>query len=334
MRGFVVAMWAVVVLSSSACGPGGGGLVSLTRFPAVPGTTPLYGAGFDGEQPLVVANPPGSEPTALWRYDGSNWSQLLTAAFVGNPSRTRTGSAVLVNQPAGGSDQFHFVRIVNGNITHTPVTQAGTVLGEQSDGSLLVGEGRTVWRLAPGAADFEVFSTDPQLADWNGAVLDDDRLLNLTKTGLVLFDKAGTRLSTIACGALLCAKDALGVGVVGGQPHIVFGSPLDEAYVITRVDLTAGSLVTVGRVPTALELEGVTFAAIVAQLAVTEGRWFAVRVEDYASSEGWLVYNSIDGQGSPAVVTKKFTLGGGLFTTPGAVWAYEPQKRTFSRMPR
>jgi hypothetical protein len=307
----------------------------------VPGQVQLFRAALDGEAPLVQQIGRGSEDV-LWRWDGSAWTPLIDLrgqpGSVGSVVTDRFGGAwaVVSREAADGTTTSRCARVLDGVVTETPETPGRLVLGSRPDGSLLVSDGVTsTWRLPPGGTAFELFSSDPDLANWSGVILDDGRLANPRPDGIYVFDLDGARRKAVPCGELYCARGSGGLGLVGGQPHMVFGSVFESEALITRVDLEAGTFTQVGKVDSRSPGGEATFTAQIQQLAVTEKRWYAVRAESYSGgAAGWLVHNSLDGAGEPVLVTKTLTLGGALLVSPRAVWAWEPHERRISRLPR
>lgn len=316
--------------------------VTLEPTGRVPGLARLFTAVLDGEAPLVLQLGSSGEDDVLWRWDGAAWRSAIDltgqrASLAGLVTDRLGGAWLLVRREAqDGSTNSRWARVRDGVVTETPESPGLLMLGSRPDGSVLVSDGATTtWRLPPGGAAFEPFSTDADLAQWTGVILDDGRLANPRSDGIYVFDAVGTKRKAVPCGELYCAQDTPGLGLVGGQPHMVFGSVLTTEYVITRVDLETGAFTQVGKIDHRSPGNAVTFTAQIQQLAVTEKRWYAVRAEDYSSSaDGWLVHNSLDGAGEPVLVSNTLTLGGALLVSPKAIWAYEPRERRLSRLPR
>lgn len=313
-----------------ACDPAGGA-TQLEVLPRVPDNDRLMSAGFDGEQPLVVAEPGARAGGDLfvWRYDGKAWSKILSAPSLGNLKTLGRGAAVFVNVPDGGVDQFHVARIVDGVVTHSPVTGAGELIGQLSDGSLLVANGQRAWSLAAGATAFEPMQTDAGLTPWDGVVLPDDRLLNRSASGLVVLDRTGARVSAIPCGTLLCAQRDFGVGLISGKPYMVFAGSGDEGSVVARVDVESGSVVRVGTIPPPSRIAGSGSAGDIVQLAVTDRRWYAVLDREFS-----VIHGALDGAGASVETKPLVEQAGGLFVTDRWVWSYQPSQHLFARLPR
>lgn len=249
----------------------------------------------------------------------------------------RGGAWAVVKRVApGGAETTQLLRIRDGVTTEVPTPPGLLMLGSLSDGSVLASDGATrTWRLPAGGATWDLFLEDADLAQWAGVILDDDRLLNLRPTGLFEFDRTATKRKAVPCGELLCARDSPGVGLVGGVPHMVFGSALESEYLIMRVDVAAGTLARVGRIHSRSPGNQASFISQILNLAVTEKRWYAVRAESYGGgAPGWLIHSPLDGEGEPVLVTNKLTLGGSLLVSPAAVWVWEPKKRLVSRLQR